>query len=356
MTTIAKYIYTIDSRRRSSGSTTDFNIQLSQQLQKKAKDSLFSVRVVSATVPFSFYQLSADINTLTATFNDGVNSKTVSVVIQPGNYTTSSVANALAAVLTTACQASAPPYTGFNPQLTFTYSAITGQDTFVMASPTGSITLRFDLNPTLGLFFGLSTSITLSNLAVQTSTKTAVANPVNRLYVRSGDLHQLGNREWIVETDTFSDILYHIPITTNQNTYIHYNETQESVFIIDEFINSFNLYLTTNLSYTPMDLRGLDWSITMYIEEIIRPTFQPILLSDFNQPIQPQVSEEQQKLFALRDQEVKKMEKYKQKLLKKIPDKNILNTIKDALLSKQSGSEDLPNQLPATQPVQGRVN
>lgn len=356
MTAIAKYIYTIDSSRRSSGTTSDLNVQLSQQLQKKARDSLFSVRVVSATVPFSFYQLSSDINTLTATFNDGVNSKTVSVLIPPGNYTTSSVANALAAVLTTECQVSAPPYTGFNPQLTFTYSAITGQDTFVMASPTGSITLRFDLNPTLGLFFGLSASTTLSNIAIQTSTKTAVANPVNRLYIRSGDLHQLRNREWVVETDTFSDILYHIPITTNQNTYIHWNETQESVLINDEFINSFNLYLSTNLSYTPIDLRGLDWSLTMYIEEIIQPTFQPILQTDLNQPIQPQISEEQQKLFALRDEEVKKMEKYKQKLLKKIPDKNILNTIKDALLSKQSGAEDLPNQLSTAQPIQGRAN
>jgi hypothetical protein len=278
----------------------------------------------------------------------------VTVVVPPGNYTTSSVANALAAALTTACQISAPPYVGFNPQLTFTYSSITGQDTFVMASPTGSITLRFDLNQNLGLFFGFSTSITLSSAASQVSTKTAVANPVNRLYVRSGDLHQLRNREWVVETDTFSDILYHIPITTNQNTYIHWNETQESVFINEEFINSFNIYLSTNLSYTPIDLRGLDWSVTMYIEEIIPPSYQPILPTELSMPVQPQITEEQQKLLALRDEELQKMEKYKQKLLKKIPDKNVLSTIKDALLSKQPRTENLPDQYPSTQPLQGR--
>jgi hypothetical protein len=347
MTTVAKYIYTIDSRRRAQGTNTDFNLLLSQPIQKQAKNSLFSVKVVSATIPFSFYQLSSEYNQLQVVFSDGVNSKNSTISLTPGNYTTSSIASALAAELTTVCQISSGSFIGFNPQLTFTYSSITGQDTFIMAAG-GSITLRFDLNQTLGLFFGFSESITISSVSPQASTKTAVANPVNRLYIRSGDLHQIRNREWIIETDTFSDILYHIPITTNQNTYIHWNEQSESVLLNDEFITSFNLYLTSNLSYTPLDLRGLDWSLTMYIEEVVLPAYTPIVATTFQ--LQVNTTDEEQRLLAAREEELQKIEKYKQKLSKKIPDKTLLTNIKDALLQKPTRPQDLPDQLTTPQP------
>jgi hypothetical protein len=217
-----------------------------------------------------------------------------------------------------------------------------------MAASPGSITLRFDLNTTLGLFFGFNTSVVLSALASQISTKSAVANPVNRLYIRSGDLTQYRNREWVVESDAFSDILYHIPITTNQNTFIHWNETQENVIITNDTITTFNIYLSTNLSYTPIDLRGLDWSLTMYIEEVILPIYDPIKATILDLPTQRNPMEEE--LLNLREETLKKVEKYKQKLLKKIPDKNLLSTIKDALLSKQTAPEGVPDKLTTEEP------
>ena len=348
MTTIAKYIYTIDSSRRSSGTISDFNITLSQPVQRQARGSQFTVRVVATTIPFSFYQLSSEHNTLQVVFSDGTNTKNSTITLTPGNYTTTSVANLLASVLTTECQISSGSFVGYNPQLTFTYSSITGQDTFVMATSPGSITLRFDLNTTLGLFFGFNTSVVLSALASQISTKSAVANPVNRLYIRSGDLTQYRNREWVVESDAFSDILYHIPITTNQNTFIHWNETQENVIITNDTITTFNIYLSTNLSYTPIDLRGLDWSLTMYIEEVILPIYDPIKATILELPTQRNPMEEE--LLNLREETLKKVEKYKQKLLKKIPDKNLLSTIKDALLSKQTAPEGVPDKLTTAEP------
>jgi hypothetical protein len=347
-TTIAKYIYTIDSSRRSNGTITDFNITLSQPVQRQAKGSQFTVRVVSTTIPFSFYQLSSEHNTLQVIFSDGTNTKNSTITLTPGNYTTSSIANLLASILTTECQISSGSFVGYNPQLTFTYSSVTGQDTFIMTASPGSITLRFDLNLTLGLFFGFSTSIVVSAAAPQISAKTAVANPVNRLYIRSGDLSQYRNREWIVETDAFSDILYHVPITTNQNTFIHWNETQENVIITNDTITTFNIYLSTNLSYTPIDLRGLDWSLTMYIEEVIPPRYDPIKPTILELPLQKNPMEEE--LLKLRDEALKKVDKYKQKLLKKIPDKNLLTTIKDALLSKQSTAEGISDQLETEEP------
>ncbi len=354
MLTVAKYLYTVDSRRRSQGTNTDFNLLLSQPLQKKAKDSLFSIRVVSATIPFSFYQLSSEYNQLQVTFSDGTHTKDSTLTLTPGNYTTSSIANYLSSLLTTECQISSGAFVGFNPQLTFTYSSVTGEDTFIMGSPTGSITLKFGDNQNLGIFFGFSSNITISSLTPQTSPKTAVANPVNRLYIRSGDLHQLNNREWIVETDTFSDIIYEIPITTNQNTYIHWIEPQESVLIIDEFINSFNIYLSSNLSYTPLDLRGLDWSFTMYIEEVVLPQYTPILATTF--AMRTDTSEQEKELLKMRDEQLQKMEQYKNKLLKKIPDKTLLSTIKDAILSKPTRSKDLPNQQQTEEPLSRRTD
>lgn len=352
MTTIAKYIYTVNSAQRSSGTTTDFNLSLSQTIQKQAKDSVFNCRVINASIPFSFYGMSDDINALTVDFFDGANTKTSTITLTPANYTTTSINAAFTAALTTECLISAGSFVGFDPLLTFSYSAATGRTTMLMAEPGKSITLYFSTNLPFGGFFGFSTDVTLTSLVSPTSTKICVANPISNLYVRSGNLTQYRNREFVVEKDAYSDVLYYIPIQTNSNTWIQWTDDQESVIILNDYISEINIYLTSNLNYNPINLHGLDWNITFYIEEVIPPSFTPLQRTNLAMPV-PDVPPE---LIAAREAALLDALKYKEKLSKKLPDEKILSKIKDALLFQSERKKDRNREPPPAEPEQGRAN
>jgi hypothetical protein len=90
---------------------------------------------------------------------------------------------------------------------------------------------------------------------------------VNYLLIRSGNLIQSQDREFSIESDVFSDILYRIPVGTSQNTWLQHLADTDPVMIANDKITSINLYLTTNLTYTPIDLQGVNWAISFSIIE-----------------------------------------------------------------------------------------
>ncbi len=332
MNPIAKYQYHIRSSKRSSGTNTDLNIKLSQLVNLRSANGFFRVKVEGATIPFSFYQLSSDINTLQVELTNG-GTKTVQLSLTPGNYTTSSILNLLKDQIVATAAISSGGYVGFAATITATYSSTTGKDTILLAEAGPVIVLRFDLNHDLGRFFGFETSQSLTSTTPITSEKIAVANPVYQLYIRSGNLQQLVNREFIVEQDTFSDIYYTIPITTNQNTYIQTNHEGDEIWISNDSISEMNWYLTTNLSYTPIDLQGLDWSFVFTIEEVERPDYKPrvaAITTLLQAP--PPTPIDVAGLEAQKQQLLAKLEIYKKKLARGMPE-NLLSQI----LSPQPG-------------------
>lgn len=254
------------------------NLNLQTPITLQAKDSVFFVQIHSVEIPFCFYQLDSNINTLQVEFTDLSipAQKTSTITLTPGNYTCVSVLQELTSKLIAEAQIPSGSYSGFIPDLTFSYNPSTGKNTFAMSNVGYSITLLFSNNQDLGIFFGLSNSITISSFSSPTSDKIAVANPITSLYVRSPTFKQIKNREFMVETDVYSDILDKIPITTGQNTYITYFVDSEPIYITDNFINEFNIYLTNNINYNPINLQGLDWIITMSISEVLRPRYEPI--------------------------------------------------------------------------------
>ena len=267
MIPVATYQFHVKSSKRSSGAETDLNIKMNQILSLKSAKGVFRVKVQVTTIPFSFYQLSSDINTLQVELTNG-GSKTVTLTLNPGNYTTSSVLNLLKDQIVATASLSSGGFIGYSANLAFTYSSATGRSTLSTSDVGPSIVLRFDLNQALGRFFGFETSRTISSVSTPVSTKIAVANPVAMLYIRSGNLQQIYNREYIVESDVYSDIFYTIPIATNTNTYIQTSHEGDEIYIANNDISEINWYLTTNLSYAPIDLQGLDWSFVFTIDEI----------------------------------------------------------------------------------------
>jgi hypothetical protein len=179
--------------------------------------------------------------------------------------------------------------------------------------------MNFGSNLNLGTFFGFDANKTISSALAVTSTKICVANPVNYLLIRSGNLQQMWNREFIVETDTFSDILYRIPVGTGQNTWLQHLVDTDPVEISNNNISTINIYLTTNLTYTPIDLQGITWAISFSIIEKKKPTFVSVttkLLANLPTPEPPQ--EDVTKLEEEYQKNLSRLERYKKRLEEKL--------------------------------------
>ena len=323
MNIVQKFTYRLNSQfgtQLTPGLTTNTNFPLSQIVSLVSVGGSFQVRVHGITIPFSFYQLSSDINTLSCVFTDaGGNTKTSTITLTPGNYTCASVLVELQTQLVAAAAVSSGLYTGFALGCSFAYSSSTGKSTLSItnAAPV-SVQLGFTANSNLGLFFGFVANTTVALATPRTSTQVAVANPVSYLLLRCSSLKQFHNREFIVDADNFSDIVYRIPIVTNQGTWIQYTLPSEPVYVLNNDIASFTFSLTTNLTKTPIDLQGLYHSFQFTIEEVARPTYEALTSSTFVNRVAGYTVDdaELESLIQQRNAEVEKLKIYQKKLTK----------------------------------------
>jgi hypothetical protein len=283
--------------------------------------------------------MSSDISTVQVQFTDPTgNSKTTNITLQAGNYNALNILTELSTRLTVEASLAVPPYTGFVPVLNFTYSTVNGRHTLAMTSPANaSITIYFSLNTNLGRFFGFSGNATISPTLTATSDKMVCTNPICNLYLRCGNLRQLGNREYIIEKGVFSDVVYVLPVMSQQLTYISTNHQGEELILSDDNITDLNFYITSNLNYNPLDLQGLDnFSFSFTIRERTNPEIDlkendllqnkvaPILLPQPQPtPIEIQPTEEEIKLTKERDKILAKLNKYREKLTRKIKDEDV---------------------------------
>ena len=312
MDEVARYSFHINSAYRSSGTSTDMNIQLTQIISLQGKNTRFQAIVHGITVPFSFYQLSTDIQNISIQVQNGGSSYYGSLVLTPGNYNV----NSINTEIQTKIIAFVLSVTGITPIVTVTYNATTSRTTFAITNAM-IITVFFISNKSLGQFFGFSANAVFSNSSTSTGDKTAVANPVNTLFLRSPSLKQYKNREWQTERNVFSDILYRIPILTQQNTYISQYMDSEPVWIVNDNISAMNFYLSTNLSYTPIDLQGLDIQFHFTIIERDIHLYEPItdsLIVNLPTIMPPQNNTELETLQAQKEAILKRIQGYKKKL------------------------------------------
>jgi len=331
---VMRYSFYVDSNRRSSGTNTDLNLNLSQPITRMATDSQYIVSVTSVSVPFSFYQLSStdNLNQLPVYLKNNLDvaGRFTTLTLQQGNYTPYTLLTQLNSKLVEACQQiGISGFTPFTPVFASTYNPTTGFITFSVTGPVGcEIVLRFSLTATtqqLSGFFGVhGVDVTMTPTTTQSSTKPCVLNPVNYLYLRSS-LKQFRNREWVVKTDDVSDILHRIPIATAQGTYIQYDQPSEPVYIIDNSIDTINFYLTTNLTYEAINLQGIDWSFSFTISEVVRPRYTPItqqiVYNSFAPATDP--TAELADLEAQKAKELERLKRYRDRLAMGTPEEDL---------------------------------
>jgi hypothetical protein len=328
--TVMEYTFHMNSQQRNTGTNTNCNFDMAQIINLLSKKGMFQIIFNSVQIPFTFYQMNNldNLNRIYCTFQRGnLGDLPIStfITLTPGNYQPTTLMAELAIQLT------AKAITlGWNPALTFTYSynAVTGFMTFNMTYATtlganAYIYLNFNnpsQNPYTPGFFGYTTSyvfqilptLTLPNPSV--SLQPCVLNPINYLLVRS-TFKQFRNREFVVLKDDVSDIVYKVPILTPQSSWINYFQMSEPVYIIDNAIQSMNFYLTNNLSYTPISLQNIPWSFSFTIREVIRPewdSFTPLVNT-----LPPKEQIDIDGLQQQKEEELRRLEMYKQKLLKR---------------------------------------
>jgi len=278
LTEIQRYTYYINSLQKSSGTNTNFTITTNKVLRLLSKGGRFALVMHSISIPFSFYQLDSTFNTLSIRVADATGDlKTGTITFTEGNYTATSILTELSTKLTTFAQTSSGAYTGYTPLFAFSYNANSGFSTLILKFGY-QIDLYFSTNTTLGSFFGMTTDQILSTVSSPVSTSIVVCNPVYLLYLRSNNLTQFNNREYITSSDTVSSIIYRIPVMTQSQTYIHHISNSDPFFISNDNINSFSFQLTTNLNLNSINLQGLSFQFKFSIIEYAVPKYEPLQL------------------------------------------------------------------------------
>lgn len=239
----------IDSRRRSSGTSSDFIVQLTTPITLSA--SYFTVLVGSAEIPFCFTQVNSNNNVLDITLN----SVNYSISFPFGNYNINSL-----------CQELKVSLLAIDGTCTLvnSYNRDTGKVTLVVP-PGKTLILKFADNEALGAMFGFLANATVTSAGV-TSVRHVNVSPSPCLYIRSENLSLADSREFIVQSDVNSDILCKIQLTEQAGSWIFFSGSGLETRITNSVIDRIDLYLGDALNYT-VDLGGLEWSCRITFNE-----------------------------------------------------------------------------------------
>lgn len=221
----------------------------------------FKVRILSAVLPYSFYQFPTTVVSGFYTHNAGNNF--FSFTIPEGNYDILT----LQAQFKTLLEAVTHPHQWtFN----FTYDGSYGFASFAFTSSQDFI-FTFAYNANLWKAFGFAPTETFvfgnNPATVKTSSRHCVVHQVHTLHIRSDTLNQItGNQEAIVEPIDYSDILTEILLYTSPNSYIQF-ERYDNVYvqINNPAIDVIQLYITNNITFSVS--LNLDWIVTLEINE-----------------------------------------------------------------------------------------
>ena len=262
------HIY-INSENRSSGTISDFIINLKEPIRLMNSNNYFRVKCSKFICPNVINQINSSNNTLQYSITRiGVN-QTTNIILSAGNYNILTLLSKLSSKLT----ASILLY-GINIKTNFSYEKSSGKATLILTgldSIQTSITLYFSNNLRLGSFFGFTSNAVFSYSTTlisfgSISQQHVNVNPINHIYLRSS-LPQRESYENIIEPLVYTDIISKIPImgyTSGQ--FIFYDNNLSYADLSINIIDSINIYLSDNFSYT-LDL-NLNYTFSLEIEEI----------------------------------------------------------------------------------------
>jgi hypothetical protein len=256
----------INSSIRSNGTSNAFTIYLRSPLILLNRNNFFRLKCGRVCIPNIFNQINSNNSTLSVTISrpSVPFNITANITLATGNYSIISLLSELSIkLLALAASNSITLKTNFN------YTKTTGKvDLSVTAQdaiPT-TITLNFISNKTLGAFFGYTQNAVFSYTTTSYSNQFVNVNPITNILIRCS-LPQRESYEYIVDNGVETDIIAKVPIGNySSGNYIFYENSISYCDLASQTIDTMDIYLTDNLSYS-IDM-NLEWSLVLTIEEI----------------------------------------------------------------------------------------
>jgi len=271
MEVVATYHLYLSSQYRTSGTSSNFTINLGKPIVLQNPNNHFTVRVGSAEIPYVFKLINPSNSTINYSITRG-STYNGSFTLSTGNYTILTLLTEFKAKLFSSIQT----LTGWDATsiASFTYDRTTGKvsltilgtdttDTLITIGANSPVFLRC-LGFTHAFSFGYSTptvrTTAISSQNVNVSQNTAV-------YIRSDSLPQNHSYEAIVGQNGLTDIIAKVPINCQPQTYIHWtNVVDLENEINNRIIDAINLYLG-DAQNQELDLGGLDWTCRLTVKE-----------------------------------------------------------------------------------------
>jgi hypothetical protein len=226
----------------SAVANTDITFVLNNPIKLISQNNRFKVRVISATIPFSFFQINSTNNVIQVITTSGI----FDVTIPEGNYTITTLATSFTAEIQAYILLSfAIPIT-----LTTSFNPNTSKETFSLSvsPPIYSIQVPYiaQNQPILNML-GFTTNFLVTNASPTiTSNQVVNVNPASEIFIRSRTLTQASSTESLTGQCVTSNVIANIQINQPSFGVIQfYNPLNYYNDVVVRTIDSVNLYMTT---------------------------------------------------------------------------------------------------------------
>ena len=282
------YLTSADANIKVGGRTSDVTFYFDDIIQVPNGVNIH-LSVVNSQIPVAFYAVDTGRNTLDFTKTIGGVSTDATITITTGNYNITEFLAFLNA------------QTFFSDDSTVaTYNNETNTVTFTLASSSNTLVLKS--TSTALQFVGFTVKDHTSSSGVLTGDRMVNVGGVNAINIASN----FSTRNLDSRHSGFSNIIARVPVDRNFNNIIFYEpNTKFSSQIIEKEINYIRLTLEDDVALNPINLHGVDWSITLQVDFSLDKPLQQQQLNLYNKKgFVPQIAkyskETQERLRKLR--------------------------------------------------------
>ena len=236
---IVLHVRSEDGAQHTDGFNTDFSVYLSQPI-KCRDDENFLISLSSAQIPYSFYNIQANLNSSLA-----VNGETISIT--PANYNVNTFAAEVQKKI---------------PQLLMSYNKSFGKYVF---SSTEDVTLTLTALSPLSQMGLVAGDHTITPLLPISSTNVVSMFSFNSLFIKTPNLFSLNSIE--SRHGGYSDILSKIEIQSSPNEYIYHlaSMNQHKSLIRQKTISMISFALCATSNHL-INLNGLGWEFSVQFD------------------------------------------------------------------------------------------
>jgi hypothetical protein len=224
------------------------------------KDEIITVQVLSASIPYSFFNINFSNKYLNVYENhtNGTTPAYFTIVLEEGNYNIIQIAQAVQDALNTGSVLNHKYVVSYNKRtnkLTFSITSPNSVASFLFLTGTNQ---RFDLQYVLG-FYKIQ-DYSFSHTSTLTSDSTCNVSPYDAIYIRSNII--LSN-QYDTKSKNLTDVLIRIPVNNVPFSFIQWNPT-----IVERYKTNLSSISTISFQLTdadgdPIDIQNNDFYISL---------------------------------------------------------------------------------------------